>query len=125
MHVSAVSLCLFLAIAGGQAVAQSATQDDLATPPPPGLRENSAEWSREKCTRYQRAWVETVRRKGTKGLSDEFRQRHDAFLASGCLEGRNVCPRSKEELDMANILIIAGMNAGMSGTFFPFSCRGN
>lgn len=98
-------------------------QDSLATPPPADLREGGTDWQREKCARYAKATEEALRRKGTSGLSEDFRARHNAFIASGCLEARNVCPRSKEELEIANMLVLFGMNAGMSGTFFPFSCK--
>ena len=79
-------------------------------------------WGEEKCARYTKAWSEALRRKGPQGLGSEFIQRHDAFLASGCARGIGVCPRSAEELEMANIMIIAAFNAGMASTFTPFTC---
>lgn len=69
------------------------------------------------------AHYEALRRRGKADLGEAFITRHEDFIASGCLEGRQVCPRSREELDMANTLVLLGMNAGMSGTFFPFSCK--
>ncbi len=83
---------------------------------------HAADWRVEKCTRYQRAWTDALRRLGTKGLSAEFMLSHKAFIASGCLENRNVCPRSQEELALANIMVISAMNFGTASTFPPFAC---
>ena len=49
--------------------------------------------------------------------------RHEAFIASGCTRQGNVCPRSAEELDLANMMVVAAMNAGTASTFPPFACR--
>jgi hypothetical protein len=80
-------------------------------------------WPEAKCARYKTAYAQAVAHKGLTGIGKPFLDSHDAFLASGCLEGRDVCPRSKEELDLANTLVILGMNQGMSSTFLPFACR--
>jgi hypothetical protein len=79
-------------------------------------------WTEVKCTRYGQAWTEALKRFGTKGLSRDFIDTHEAFLASGCTSG-DVCPRSAEELDLANIMVIQAMNAGTASTFPPFRCR--
>lgn len=125
MRVLAAAALAAMLCAAGVAFAQAppSTQDQLATPPPADLREGGTDWQREKCERYRTAWMQAKTRRGTTGLSPDFLTRHDAFIASGCLEGRNVCPRSREELDIANTLVLLGMNAGMSGTFFPFACK--
>lgn len=80
-------------------------------------------WPAVKCERYRKAYDEATRRFGTKGLGQEFLARHDAFMASGCQTPPDVCPRSTEELNLANIMVMAGMNAGLSSTFMPFACR--
>jgi hypothetical protein len=80
-------------------------------------------WTEVKCERYKKAWATVMERRGTRGLGQAFLERHDAFLASGCLTQADVCPRSKEELDVANIMVIAAMNAGTASTFPPFACR--
>ena len=92
-------------------------------PSPASAQDKALGWGEEKCARYTKAWSEALRRKGAQGLGSEFIQRHDAFLASGCALGIQVCPRSPEELDMANVMIIAAFNAGMASTFTPFTCR--
>lgn len=80
-------------------------------------------WAETKCERYRAAWGEALKRRGTKGIGADFVARHEAFLASGCTTSPDVCPRSAEELDLANVLTIAAMNAGTASTFLPFACR--
>jgi hypothetical protein len=80
-------------------------------------------WPEVKCERYGKAWTEALIRRGRQGLSPEFVERHEAFLASGCTAQSDVCPRSTEELDLANIMVVAAMNAGTASTFPPFACR--
>ena len=80
-------------------------------------------WPEVKCTRYKKAWSDALARRGTQGLGQEFLDRHEAFLASGCTERTDVCPRSTEELGMANMMVVAAMNAGTASTFPPFACR--
>jgi hypothetical protein len=80
-------------------------------------------WPEVKCARYKKAWSEAIARRGTRGLGPEFLERHEAFLASGCTTKADVCPRSAEELDIANMMVVAAMNAGTASTFPPFACR--
>ncbi len=80
-------------------------------------------WPEVKCARYGKAWSEALAHRGMKGLSQDFIERHDAFLASGCTHKGDVCPRSAEELELANMMVVAAMNAGTASTFPPFSCR--
>lgn len=80
-------------------------------------------WSEEKCTRYRKAWTDLLARGGRRGLGQDFLDAHEAFLASGCTAKGEVCPRSAEELQAANILTIRAMNAGTASTFLPFACR--
>jgi hypothetical protein len=80
-------------------------------------------WPEVKCARYKKAWSDALARRGTKGLGQEFLERHEVFLASGCTTTGDVCPRSTEELNLANMMVVAAMNAGTASTFPPFSCR--
>jgi len=80
-------------------------------------------WSRTKCERYTKAWQIALARSGPTGLGAAFLTEHEAFLASGCSAPARVCPRSAEELALANVMVIAAMNAGMASTFLPFACR--
>ncbi len=91
----------------------------------PGLAQETQpqSWVEVKCTRYKKAWSDALARLGTKGLAQEFLDRHEAFLASGCTTQGDVCPRSEEELRLANMMVVAAMNAGTASTFPPFACR--
>ncbi len=80
-------------------------------------------WSAVKCERYGKAWTQALAKRGRTGLGPEFIARHEAFLAAGCTTQGDVCPRSKEELDLANILVLMAMNENMGSTFLPFACR--
>jgi hypothetical protein len=80
-------------------------------------------WPAVKCARYKEGYRVAITRQGRQGLGAEFLAKHDAFLASDCAGEHDVCPRSKEELDLANTLVILGMNQGMASTFMPFACR--
>ncbi|MXQ11382.1 hypothetical protein [Microvirga makkahensis] len=81
-----------------------------------------ASWVEVKCTRYKKAWGEALARTKAKELGREFLDRHEAFLASGCTARADVCPRSEEELALANMMVVAAMNAGTASTFPPFAC---
>lgn len=81
------------------------------------------DWPTEKCERYKAAFAEALARQGKQGLGQEFLTRHDAFIASNCTAQPDVCARSREELALANTLVVLAMNRGMSSTFVPFYCR--
>ena len=97
----------------------------LAGETAPALAQGSEprSWPEVKCDRYRKAWSDALAHRGTKGLGQEFLERHEAFLASGCTTKGDVCPRTAEELDLANMMVVAAMNAGTASTFPPFSCR--
>jgi hypothetical protein len=80
-------------------------------------------WPEVKCARYKEGWSNALARRGMQGLGREFLDRHEAFLASGCTARADVCPRSTEELELANIMVVVAMNAGTASTFPPFACR--
>jgi hypothetical protein len=89
----------------------------------PAQEAREANWAQVKCERYERAYRDSVARLGTGGLGAGFLSGHESFFASGCKKQADVCPKSPEELRMANTLVIRGMNEGMASTFFPFACR--
>ncbi|AML53794.1 hypothetical protein [Falsihalocynthiibacter arcticus] len=80
-------------------------------------------WTEQKCVLYQSAWNWAYDSIGPEGVSAEFIAQNDSFMATGCTERTVVCPRSDEELDMANMLTVMTMNEGMASTFVPFTCR--
>ncbi|MBQ0824887.1 hypothetical protein HPT29_003250 [Microvirga terrae] len=106
----ALAACLACFVAGETAPARA-----QATEP--------QSWPEIKCARYRKAWSDALAHRGTKGLGRDFLERHEAFLASGCTTKGDVCPRSAEELDLANMMVVAAMNAGTASTFPPFACR--
>jgi len=93
------------------------------TTPSAAQEPQAQSWPEVKCARYKKAWSDALAHRGAKGLSREFIDRHEAFLASGCTTKGDVCPRSAEELELANMMVVAAMNAGTASTFPPFSCR--
>lgn len=80
-------------------------------------------WSQVKCERYKAAWAHTLAARGSQGLGPDFLTSHQAFLDSGCLAQGAACPRSPQELAIANVMVILAMNAGAASTFLPFHCR--
>lgn len=108
-------LILALLAAGCVAAAQTPPARAQSAPPP--------NWTETKCERYRDAWSEALKRFGAQGLSAEFIRKHDEFVATGCVAQADVCPRSKEELALANVMVLRAMNAGASSTFLPFACR--
>lgn len=100
------------------ALAQDHSRPAIAPPDADDLEQRQA----AKCARYTSAWNFTLKKRGNAGLSADFLARHAAFIASGCTAKADVCPRSKEELDLANLMVILSMNAGMASTFAPFAC---
>jgi hypothetical protein len=76
----------------------------------------------EKCAQYRQAYTFATARQGMGGIGKDFLEKHDAFLASGCTLPPDVCALSVEEVNLANLLIVLGMNQGMASTFFPFKC---
>ena len=110
-------LCLTLAIMVASDVGVAV--DALAGPPTIAPQD----WHDVKCSRYRKAWAEVVAREGTQGLGQDFLAHHEAFLASNCTRRSDVCPRSPEELKLANIMVVRSMNFGAASTFVPFYCR--
>ncbi|MBW6425247.1 hypothetical protein KX729_27840 [Rhizobium sp. XQZ8] len=80
-------------------------------------------WAKEKCVRYERAWNRAKDFVGPNGISREFIEGNEKFIADGCSSGADICPRSVEEIKLANVLTMAAMNFGTASSFLPFVCR--
>jgi hypothetical protein len=80
-------------------------------------------WNAEKCRAYAEAWDSALLSRGTEGLGEAFLRGNEAFIASGCEAGRNICPDGPDETALADALTIAAMNMGAASTFPPFACR--
>ena len=105
---SVLAILLFLVAASGPVEAESATPH--------------RSWREEKCFRYQRDWDEALRRFGRDGLSPAFVERNEAFIASGCVRRAKICPHTKLERELVDVLAIRVANESMSTTFLPFDC---
>lgn len=78
-------------------------------------------WQATKCRVYAEA-LQNILDGGEEDFSSSFLAENEAFVAAGCVEPVAVCPRSQADLDAANLLTIAAMNAGAASTFLPFAC---
>ena len=91
-------------------------------PVPARAQEQSAAWIEQKCNAYQAAWLQAAEVHDETQINYAFIAANGNFIAGGCTGGVDVCPRSAVELDIANILTLALMNAGAASTFLPFRC---
>jgi hypothetical protein len=82
------------------------------------------EWQITKCRVYSEA-LERLKEAGWEELSASFLEENAAFVQKGCVARIAVCPRTRADLDAANILTIASMNAGTASSFLPFDCNGS
>ncbi len=82
-----------------------------------------SDWSARKCALYTDAWAHAATGEALNGVSADFLAAHEAFLSSGCREGR-VCPVTGAELALADTLTLMSMAEGMASTFVPFACPG-
>lgn len=93
-----------------------------AEPPEAPVEAPAESWSQTKCRLYSDAFARAIDERGTTGLGPEFLLAHQAFLDSGCTGTRDVCPRSQQELALADLLSVVAINEGMTGSFLPFAC---
>lgn len=94
-------------------------------PQPLAAQQNSLQgltWTEQKCVLYQHAFADALDLLGREGISKSFLAANTAFIETGCIDERRVCPQSDDEFELANILTIMTMNEGMASTFVPFSC---
>lgn len=91
----------------------------LASPLPATAQ---SDWPTEKCRLYESYWTEALERFGSDDLNYNFIAANENFIAAGCSEKGTACPRSTQELDIANALSILMINAGAASTFLPFHC---
>ena len=85
-------------------------------------QEQSAGWVEQKCRAYGAAWAQAVAAYEGDQINYAFIAANENFIASGCTEAGTACPRSAVELEVANALTLAMMNAGTASTFLPFRC---
>lgn len=80
-------------------------------------------WQIEKCEVYRTALAEILDHVGRNGVSPLFLARNTEFIESGCLKDVDACPQTDKDVEIANGLTIATMNAGAASSFSPFRCR--
>lgn len=93
-----------------------------AAAPAAGLAQVSPDWTATKCRLYSAAWARVIDERGTQGLDEDFLLAHQRFLDAGCEGPRDVCPRTPQELALADLLSVVAINEGMTGSFLPFGC---
>jgi hypothetical protein len=79
-------------------------------------------WQAEKCRIFETAWAKALDFFGSDNLNYNFIAQNENFIASGCSAEAGLCPRSSQELEIANALTIEMMNAGAASTFLPYAC---
>ncbi len=79
-------------------------------------------WTTRKCELYASAWNRALDLHGRQELGADFIGNHDAFIATGCADGRKTCPTTDAEIRLADTLTVLSMNEGMASTFVPFAC---
>ncbi|MCC5993593.1 MAG: hypothetical protein JJT99_13850 [Rhodobacteraceae bacterium] len=90
--------------------------------PQHGFAQDVESWTQQKCILYTEAWNHLGHSSMLEGVSEQFVADHIAFLETGCLDRRRVCPRSEAELALADILSLMAVAEGMAGSFLPFHC---
>nr|WP_314256675.1 hypothetical protein [uncultured Devosia sp.] len=79
-------------------------------------------WPAEKCSIYAAAWNKALDMFGSDQMNYAFLAGNENFIAGGCSDAGLICPQSEQELDVANALSLAMINAGAASTFLPFNC---
>lgn len=87
----------------------------------PGAAQD-VEWMAEKCATYQSAWNQALDMFGSDEMNYAFMAGNENFIANGCTDRGQICPQSAQELEIANALSLAMINAGAASTFLPFAC---
>ncbi|MDR7026706.1 hypothetical protein [Rhizobium rosettiformans] len=114
-------LAFSLVFAGSTMIAAEAAAAEQEAGTVAGER---SDWQTKKCDVYAKALAEILEHVGREGVSERFLAQNQAFIDSGCLADVDACPESEAEIEIANGLTIATMNAGAASSFSPFRCRG-
>lgn len=116
-----LSLAFSLFLAGSTMIAVKAAAAEQEAGTVVGER---SDWQTKKCDVYAKALAEILDHVGREAVSEHFLAQNQAFIDSGCLADVDACPESEAEIEIANGLTIATMNAGAASSFSPFRCRG-
>lgn len=88
----------------------------------PAMGQEQAGWVEQKCRAYEAAWTQALDTYGSEQMNYAFIAGNENFIAGGCTAPADICPRSNQEIEIANALTLALMNAGTASTFLPFKC---
>lgn len=88
----------------------------------PAMGQEQAGWVEQKCRAYEAAWAQALETHGSEQMNYAFIAGNENFIAGGCTTPADICPRSNQEIEIANALTLALMNAGTASTFLPFKC---
>lgn len=94
----------------------------ISLAPTAAFAEDETGWQAEKCAIFESNWAKALEFFGSDNLNYNFIAQNENFIASGCTENPSICPQSNQELDIANALTMAMMNAGTASTFLPYRC---
>jgi len=88
----------------------------LAEPPP------ASDWTTQKCVLYAEGWAWVLKTQDLSGTSSGFLTEHQRFIDEGCNHSIEICPETKADFALADLLTVISMNEGMASTFVPFAC---
>jgi hypothetical protein len=80
-------------------------------------------WAQRKCDLYSEGWRWVLQSQDLNGVRQTFIQGHQAFIDANCDHSIEICPVTKRERQLADILTVMSMNEGMASTFVPFACK--
>jgi hypothetical protein len=79
-------------------------------------------WTQRKCDLYSEAWMWILETQDLAGVRVGFIEEHQAFIDANCNHGIEICPVTKGDEQLADLLTVMSMNQGMASTFVPFAC---
>jgi hypothetical protein len=79
-------------------------------------------WTKRKCDLYSEAWIWVLETQDLAGVRTAFIKEHQAFIDANCNHAIMICPVTKGDEHLADLLTVMSMNEGMASTFVPFAC---
>lgn len=83
----------------------------------------STAWQSQKCQAFEAAWGRALDVHGTDNMNYDFVAQNENFIESDCIEQSAICPRSDQEIDVANDITFEMMGIGLASTFLPYRCQ--
>ena len=79
-------------------------------------------WTLRKCDLYFEARIWVLETQNLAGVRIAFIEEHQAFIDANCNHAIEVCPVTKRDEHLADLLTVMSINEGMASTFVPFAC---